>query len=101
MTLFGALFGTGAAVFTCAAAGYWSGRLKAHQLNGFIALANFVFVIAGVVDRSTVGPAINTASGAVSAYLWWKGGGGDDTKRRLRKLRRSFTGSRRTAPSAA
>lgn len=99
MTLFGALPGFGVAILVCAGAAFWSGRLKFHQFQGLCALANFAFAIDGVTTHFSVVASINAASGAVSAYLWWKGGGGDETKRRLRKLRRSFTGSRRTAPS--
>lgn len=38
---------------------------------------------------------------AVSVWLWWTNGGDDDTKRRLRRLKKTFTPVRRTAPAAA
>lgn len=101
MSMFWPLFGVGAAIFLCGVAGGMSGRLKTYQANGVYAVGNFAFVIAGVSEHQWLGPMINSASGAVSAWMWWKGGGGDDTKRRLRKLSRSFTGTRRTAPAGA
>lgn len=41
------------------------------------------------------------AAGLICLYGWWKNGGGDDTKRRLRKLRKKFQPTRRTAPQSA
>lgn len=34
-------------------------------------------------------------------WLWWRNGGGDGTKRRLKKLKERFEGTRRTAPVTA
>lgn len=78
-----------------------SGRLEGYRTNGWFAVSDGALIIGGIVAGL---PALSTAFvAAVFAYnlhAWWKGGGDDDTKRRLRKLGRSFTGTRRTAPAA-
>lgn len=51
--------------------------------------------------RSTFNVCFDAAVFAWCAYMWWKSGGGDDTKRRLRKLKKLFEPTRRTAPVMA
>lgn len=77
------------------------GRMENYRASGWFAVGDGPLVIGGVVAQAPVFvTAFVAAVFAYNLHAWWKGGGGDDTKRRLRKLGRSFTGTRRTAPAA-
>jgi hypothetical protein len=89
----------GIALTVCAVAAAITRRIPWYQLEGLIAVAEFLYALAGLAAGDFVGALACGGVGAWYAVRWWRGGGGDDTKRRLRRLRRAFTPVRRTAPA--
>lgn len=76
-------------------------RLAWHTRSGVLALADASYTVHCIHEGHLLGAVMGSIGTAWMAYQWWTGGGGDGTRRRLRHLRRRFTGVRRTAPQAA
>ncbi|MEU1071869.1 MULTISPECIES: hypothetical protein [unclassified Streptomyces] len=90
----------GAAFAVCAVAGFLTGSLRAHHVDGVLALCNIAYWIDSTLDGDQLWAAVDATCVAWFGWRWWNGGGGDDTKRRFREWRRRFTAVRRTAPQA-
>lgn len=84
-------------LLVCGAAAMISRRVKLHTAQGILATVNALLMIARIIDHSVGWALWNAWLCGWFTYLWWHGGG-DGTRRRLRSLRRRFTGVRRTAP---
>jgi hypothetical protein len=92
---------TGAAFVACAIAGYLTGHLRSHHVDGMLALSYLPYWIRNFLQQDHLMAVVDAAGFAYFAWCWWNGGGGDDTKRRLRKWARKFQAVRRTAPAGA
>ena len=90
------------------AAGYvllavgWAGtltrRLSPRAADAVFFLMSACFLVSDAARGDRIAASVQAAFCAVFAYFWWHRGGGDGTRRRLRSLRRKFSGVRRTAP---
>lgn len=76
-------------------------RLPAHRIASLYATGSALSAIACVLDNEPIWAVIAAAACAYWLHEWWNNGGGDGTRRRLRRLRRAFHPTRRTAPNAA
>lgn len=86
------------AIFLCALAALLTHRIKTKTYNGATAIANGMCTLSNALDGERGAASLSAGCTALCAYLWWRDGGGDGTRRRLRSLRRKFSGVRRTAP---
>lgn len=89
------------AVCTMAFIALVRGRIPARTAFGAVALGNGLACLGSVLAGRTMMAGLSAGAAALMLWLWWNRGGGDGTRRRLRTLRRQFTGVRRTAPAAA
>lgn len=91
----------GLGLIVCGLAGAETGRLARHRTAGLAALGQLCGAADSATKGDTVGCTLCTTFAVALAWAWWNGGGDDDTKRGLRRLRRTFTPVRRTAPAPA
>jgi type II secretory pathway pseudopilin PulG len=80
--------------------GLMAGRISLSHSLLLAAAANALLCAENARMGHRALASVNAASCAVCLWTWWHRGGGDGTKRRIRSLRRRFTGVRRTAPVA-
>lgn len=90
---------TGVAFTVCGLAGFFTGRLRSHQVDGLLGLSYIPYWIDNFLEHNHLWAVIDAVGFAWFAWKWWNGGGGDDTKRRLRRWARKFQPVRRTAPA--
>jgi hypothetical protein len=88
----------GTAIWICGALALIARRIRSYQYDGLLAIAEGLFSIDALRTGEHLLAVFAAAMSALFAHRWWRGGGGDGTRRRLRALRRRFSGVRRTAP---
>jgi hypothetical protein len=72
--------------------------IRLHTAYGIMAVSQIVTASAGFITENTVAASISAAAAGYLGWRWWNDGGGNGTRRRARKVARSFRGVRRTAP---
>ncbi|MGC5239035.1 hypothetical protein ACPXCH_04555 [Streptomyces albogriseolus] len=77
------------------------GRASRPTWCALLTLSNGLSLCSMLLLGNSVIAALNSATLALTLWLWWNSGGGDGTRRRLRSWRRRFEGVRRTAPVAS